>query len=107
MTLLLIPRLHLKTEILLNQLRDKFPEPEKIDRVSVVRGHVVERFAFKSRLALLVHSLQVGFVLPHNIYTIVFTITCCLFFIGSFTTVSTGYEYLHYRTIITNWSCPS
>ena len=59
LVLLLIPRLLLKSEILLSQVRDKFPHVEKIDRVAVVRDHAVEQFAFKSRLSHYVYSLQV------------------------------------------------
>jgi dynactin 1 len=59
LVLLLIPRLLWKAEILLSQVRDKFPHVEKIDRVAVVRGHAVEQFAFKSRLSHYVYSLQV------------------------------------------------
>jgi dynactin 1 len=59
LVLLLIPRLLWKAEILLSQMRDKFPPVEKIDRVAVVRGHAVEQFAFKSRLSHYIYSLQV------------------------------------------------
>ncbi|PSN47807.1 Dynactin subunit 1 [Blattella germanica] len=45
-------------EILLSQVRDKFPPVEKIDRLTVVRGHSVEQFAFKSRLSHYIYSLQ-------------------------------------------------
>jgi hypothetical protein len=59
LVLLLIPRLLWKAEILLSQVRDKFPPVEKIDCVAVVRGHAVEQFTFKSRLSHYIHSLQV------------------------------------------------
>ena len=59
LVLLLIPRLIWKGEILLSQVRDKFPAVEKIDRLTVIRGHAVEQYAFKSRLSHYVYSLQV------------------------------------------------
>jgi len=58
LVLLLIPRLLWKAEILLSQVRDKFPPIEKIERIAVVRDHAVEQFAFKSRLGHHVYSLQ-------------------------------------------------
>ncbi|XP_069679025.1 dynactin subunit 1 isoform X4 [Periplaneta americana] len=56
--LLLVPRLLWKAEILLSQVRDKFPSVEKIDRAAVLKGHAVQQFAFKSRLGHYVYSLQ-------------------------------------------------
>ncbi|XP_067011702.2 dynactin subunit 1 isoform X2 [Anabrus simplex] len=58
LVLLLVPRFIWKTEILLSQVRDKFPAVEKIDRTSVVRGTAVEQFSFKSRLSFIIYTLQ-------------------------------------------------
>nr|CAD7454518.1 unnamed protein product [Timema tahoe] len=45
-------------DILLSQVRDKFPEVEKIDRAAIIRGHTVEQFTFKSRLSHFIYALQ-------------------------------------------------
>ncbi|KAF7279198.1 hypothetical protein GWI33_007604 [Rhynchophorus ferrugineus] len=58
LVLLLIPRLVHKSEILLNQIRDKFPAVEKIDNAAVLKGHKVEQFSFRCRMSYLVFALQ-------------------------------------------------
>ncbi|KAK2585771.1 hypothetical protein KPH14_010379 [Odynerus spinipes] len=58
LTLLLIPRMIRKTEILISQVRDKYGSAEKIDRVTVVKGHSVEQYAFRSRLCACMYALQ-------------------------------------------------
>nr|XP_050850660.1 dynactin subunit 1 isoform X2 [Vespula vulgaris] len=58
LTLLLIPRMIRKTEILISQVRDKYSTTDKIDRVSVVKGHSVEQYAFRSRLCACMYALQ-------------------------------------------------
>nr|CAD7256636.1 unnamed protein product [Timema shepardi] len=45
-------------DILLSQVRDKFPEVERIDRAAIIRGHTVEQFTFKSRLSHFIYALQ-------------------------------------------------
>lgn len=73
LVLLLIPRLLWKAEILLSQVRDKFPPVEKIERIAVVRDHAVEQFAFKSRLGHYVYSLQVCTLFVYTFLTTHFT----------------------------------
>nr|CAD7194602.1 unnamed protein product [Timema douglasi] len=58
LVLLLIPRMLWKVDILLSQVRDKFPEVERIDRAAIIRGHTVEQFTFKSRLSHFIYALQ-------------------------------------------------
>ncbi|XP_049862850.1 dynactin subunit 1 isoform X4 [Schistocerca gregaria] len=58
LVLLLVPRMLWKADILLSQVRDKFPNVEKIDRAAILKGHTVEQFSFKSRFSHFVHSLQ-------------------------------------------------
>ncbi|KAI4502462.1 hypothetical protein M0802_002374 [Mischocyttarus mexicanus] len=58
LTLLLIPRMIRKTEILISQVRDKYSSTDKIDRVSVIKGHSVEQYAFRSRLCACMYALQ-------------------------------------------------
>ncbi|XP_017784402.1 PREDICTED: dynactin subunit 1 isoform X2 [Nicrophorus vespilloides] len=56
--LLLVPRLVYKTELLISQIRDKFPAVEKIDTAAVFKGHAVEQFAFRCRLSYHIFALQ-------------------------------------------------
>ncbi|KAI4485812.1 hypothetical protein M0804_006301 [Polistes exclamans] len=58
LTLLLIPRMIRKTEILISQVRNKYNSTDKIDRVSVIKGHSVEQYAFRSRLCACMYALQ-------------------------------------------------
>ncbi|XP_066262436.1 dynactin subunit 1 [Euwallacea similis] len=58
LVLLLIPRMILKTEILLGQIKDKFPVPEKIDRAAVVKGHQVDQYSFRCRMSYYIYALQ-------------------------------------------------
>lgn len=57
--LLLIPRLINKSEILLGQIKDKFPAVEKMDRNVIVKGHSVEQFSFRCRFSHYIYALQV------------------------------------------------
>ncbi|KAJ8938699.1 hypothetical protein NQ318_007987 [Aromia moschata] len=66
--LLLIPRLIHKTEILLSQIKDKFPNVEKIDRSAILRGHTVEQFAFRCRISYYIFALQA--ILHQYYYTL-------------------------------------
>lgn len=59
LVLLLVPRLLWKTEVLLNQVKEKFPNVESIDRASLLRGHTVEQYAFRCRLSHLLFNAQV------------------------------------------------
>ncbi|KAJ8686968.1 hypothetical protein QAD02_022762 [Eretmocerus hayati] len=58
LTLLFIPRLIQKTEIVISQVRDKYKTVEKIDRATVVKGHAVAQGSFKARLCSHMHALQ-------------------------------------------------
>ncbi|KAK0074734.1 hypothetical protein PV325_007895, partial [Microctonus aethiopoides] len=58
MTLLLIPRMIQKTEILISQVREKYRSIEKIDRCTLVKGHSIAQYAFRSRLCGHMHALQ-------------------------------------------------
>ncbi|XP_051153127.1 dynactin subunit 1 isoform X2 [Leptopilina boulardi] len=58
MTLLLIPRMTKKTEILISQVRDKYSQVEKFDRQGVMKGHSIAQFAFRSRLCSHMYALQ-------------------------------------------------
>ncbi|XP_014207258.1 dynactin subunit 1-like isoform X2 [Copidosoma floridanum] len=58
LTLLFVPRLIKKTEILISQVQDKYKPVEKIDRAAVVKGHAVAQSAFRSRLCVHMYALQ-------------------------------------------------
>ncbi|KAK7862442.1 hypothetical protein R5R35_001346 [Gryllus longicercus] len=56
--LLLVPRIIWKTEILLAQLRDKFPTVEKVDKAAVTKDHAVEQFAYRCCVSFHLYCLQ-------------------------------------------------
>lgn len=56
--LLLIPRLLYKSDILLGQMKDKFPRVEKIDRNGIIKEHAIEQYGFRCRLSYYIYSLQ-------------------------------------------------
>ncbi|KAG7190005.1 hypothetical protein KM043_006162 [Ampulex compressa] len=58
LTLLLIPRMIQKTEILVTQVREKYRSLEKIDRANVMKGHSVAQYTFRSRLCSYMYALQ-------------------------------------------------
>ncbi|XP_029036697.2 dynactin subunit 1 isoform X2 [Osmia bicornis bicornis] len=58
LTLLLIPRMIQKTEILISQVRDKYRSIDKIDRTAVVKGHAVAQYTFRARLCSYMYALQ-------------------------------------------------
>ncbi|XP_050299895.1 dynactin subunit 1 isoform X2 [Anthonomus grandis grandis] len=58
LVLLLIPRLIHKSEILLGQIKDKFPTADKVDRAGVLKGHVVEQYSFRCRMSYFIFALQ-------------------------------------------------
>ncbi|XP_015594869.1 dynactin subunit 1 isoform X2 [Cephus cinctus] len=58
LTLLLIPRIMQKSEILISQVRDKYRPIDKIDRATVVKGHSVAQYSFRSRLCSHIYALQ-------------------------------------------------
>lgn len=55
---LLISRIVFKTEIIIGQARERFPAVASIDRNSIVQGHAVQQFAFKSRLLYHINNLK-------------------------------------------------
>ncbi|XP_065221310.1 dynactin subunit 1-like isoform X2 [Planococcus citri] len=56
--LVLITRLMWKSEILLSQLRDKFPSVELSNKGELVKGHTAEQFASRCRISYHLHLLQ-------------------------------------------------
>ncbi|CAG9772136.1 unnamed protein product [Ceutorhynchus assimilis] len=56
--LLLIPRLIHKLDILLGQIKDKFPVAEKVDRNIILKGHTVEQYSFRCRMSYFIFALQ-------------------------------------------------
>ena len=58
LVLLLLPRLICKAEIVIGGLRDKYPQPETIDRTSILKSHAVDQFSFSARLLQLLYMLQ-------------------------------------------------
>lgn len=59
LSLILITRLLWKCEILLSQIRDKFPSVELSNKGELVKGHTAEQFASRCRLSYHLHLLQV------------------------------------------------
>jgi dynactin 1 len=59
LVLLLIPRMIYKTDILLGQIKDKFPPVDKIDRAAILKGHTVEQCSFRCRASFYIYALQV------------------------------------------------
>lgn len=57
--LLLIPRFIHKTEIIIGQIRDKFPPVSKIDRAAIMKDHAVEQYEFRCRLSYQIYAIQV------------------------------------------------
>ncbi|KAJ8920221.1 hypothetical protein NQ315_011882 [Exocentrus adspersus] len=58
LVLLLIPRLIQKSEILLGQIKDKFPNVDKVDRSGILKEHSVEQFAFRCKMSYYIFALQ-------------------------------------------------
>lgn len=63
LVLLLVPRLLWKCEVLLSQVRDKFPAVQTVDKTSLTSGHTVQQFSSRCFLAMHIHNLQVIFIL--------------------------------------------
>lgn len=55
---LLASRIVFKTDIIIGQARERFPAVTAIDRNSILQGHGVQQFAFKSRLLYHIHNLK-------------------------------------------------
>lgn len=60
LVLLLVPRLIHKSEILLGQIKDKFPVADKVDRAGILKGHALEQFSFRCRISFYIYALQVN-----------------------------------------------
>ncbi|KAL3270021.1 hypothetical protein HHI36_009077 [Cryptolaemus montrouzieri] len=58
LVLLLVSRLIHKTEILLGQVKDKFPPVDKVDRNGILKGHAIDQFAFRCRVVYYIYALQ-------------------------------------------------
>ncbi|CAG9857585.1 unnamed protein product [Phyllotreta striolata] len=57
-TVLLLPRLLRKWDVVLAQIKDKFAKVDSIDRDGLLKGHAVDRYAFKCRMSFQVYALQ-------------------------------------------------
>uniref|UniRef100_A0AAR5PMJ9 Dynactin subunit 1 n=1 Tax=Dendroctonus ponderosae TaxID=77166 RepID=A0AAR5PMJ9_DENPD len=58
LTLLLICRLIHKSDILLGQIKEKFPVADKVDRAAVLKGHALEQYSFRCRMSCYIFALQ-------------------------------------------------
>ncbi|XP_011298057.1 dynactin subunit 1 isoform X2 [Fopius arisanus] len=58
MTLLLIPRMIQKTEIIISQVRDKYSAIDKVDKAGLLKGHSVAQYAYRNRLCGHMYALQ-------------------------------------------------
>lgn len=58
LAILLASRIILKTDIIIGQARERFPATTQIDMSSLVQGHAVQQFTFKSRLLHHVFNLK-------------------------------------------------
>lgn len=58
LVILLVARIVYKSEIIVNQARERFSPVELIDRNAVLQAHAVDQFVFKARLLYHVHNLQ-------------------------------------------------
>lgn len=54
----MIPRFIHKTEIIISQIRDKFPAVSKIDRAAIIKDHTVEQYEFRCRLSYYIYAIQ-------------------------------------------------
>lgn len=55
---LLVTRIALKTDIIIGQARERYPAVTTFDRNTILQGHTVHQFAFKSRLLYHIHNLK-------------------------------------------------
>lgn len=60
LSLLLLPRMIWKSEILMTHVRDKYPDVQEITRETLLKDHSAEQFATRSRLSFYLYSLQVS-----------------------------------------------
>ncbi|XP_008183208.1 dynactin subunit 1 isoform X5 [Acyrthosiphon pisum] len=58
LSLLLLPRMIWKSEILMTHVRDKYPDVQEITKETLIKDHSAEQFATRSRLSFYLYSLQ-------------------------------------------------
>nr|CAI5831013.1 unnamed protein product [Callosobruchus analis] len=58
LTLLLIPRLTHKTEILLGHIKDKFGQISKVDKTMILKGHSFQEYGFRCRISYYIYTLE-------------------------------------------------
>uniref|UniRef100_A0A1B6C177 Dynactin subunit 1 n=1 Tax=Clastoptera arizonana TaxID=38151 RepID=A0A1B6C177_9HEMI len=58
LALLFFPRLLRKCEVLMTQVRDKFPPVQSVDKATLTQGHTVQQYAARCNLFLHLHGLQ-------------------------------------------------
>ncbi|XP_015375874.1 PREDICTED: dynactin subunit 1 isoform X2 [Diuraphis noxia] len=58
LSLLLLPRMIWKSEILMTHVRDKYPDVQEITKEILIKDHSAEQFATRSRLSFYLYSLQ-------------------------------------------------
>lgn len=58
LSLLLLPRMIWKSEILMTHVRDKYPDVQEITKEILMKDHSAEQFATRSRLSFYLYSLQ-------------------------------------------------
>ncbi|KAL4149675.1 hypothetical protein QTP88_003563 [Uroleucon formosanum] len=58
LSLLLLPRMIWKSEILMTHVRDKYPDVQEITKETLIKDHSAEQFATRSRLSFYLYRLQ-------------------------------------------------
>ncbi|XP_050429096.1 dynactin subunit 1 isoform X2 [Adelges cooleyi] len=58
LSLLLLPRMIWKSEILMTHVRDKYPDVQDITKETLMKDHSAEQFSTRSRLSFYLYSLQ-------------------------------------------------
>ncbi|XP_059611897.1 dynactin subunit 1 isoform X3 [Phlebotomus argentipes] len=58
LVILLVSRIVFKADIIVNQGRERFPQPTTFDRGAILQAHDIHQFEFRSRLLHHVHNLQ-------------------------------------------------
>lgn len=66
LSLLLLPRMIWKSEILMTHVRDKYPDVQEITKETLMKDHSAEQFATRSRLSFYLYSLQVSIFCVSN-----------------------------------------
>ncbi|XP_050534723.1 dynactin subunit 1 isoform X2 [Daktulosphaira vitifoliae] len=58
LSLLLLPRMIWKSEILMTHVRDKYPDIQEITKETLMKDHSAEQFSTRSRLSFYLYNLQ-------------------------------------------------